>query len=510
MNDLILNSEQADVLSDSLSLLIDGQWIQGSGPALTKKDPFYGKTLWEGQSANPLDVDRAVLSAVRAQKSWFLKGLDHRIEVVKNYSQLLTSHKNVLAQVISQETGKPYWETLTEVQAMIGKIAISIDAYHERTPIKQTMNNGEGTHLMHKPHGVMAVFGPYNFPGHLPNGHIIPALIAGNAIVFKPSEQTPWTAACLVKLLVEAGVDAGVINLVQGAKETGIALSLHESVNGILFTGSATTGIALHKQLAGQVDKMLALEMGGNNALIIESYDDLDAAVHIAIQSAFLSAGQRCTCARRLLVKHGTEGDQFIKRLIELTQLIQLGAWDSQPEPFIGTVISQAAAQKLLESQDALIALGARSLIKMQPVMGCQSLLSPGIVDATGLNMPDEEYFGPLLTIYRYNELDEAIALANKTRFGLSAGLVATEERLFEHFKLHIQAGIVNFNKPLTGAASNAPFGGVGLSGNHRPSAYYAADYCAWPMASMTTSQLSLPKSFAPGLPFSTETEKIK
>ncbi|SET12395.1 succinylglutamate-semialdehyde dehydrogenase [Thorsellia anophelis] len=502
MSKLIFNSERADILNTGMSLYIDGQWQVGKGERLSKADPYYQKLIWEGTTADESDVNFAVESAAKASSIWFSKGLEYRINKIKEYALVLSEHKNELSKVISKETGKPYWETLTEVQAMIGKISISIDAYHNRTPTKETETGVEGTYLTHKPHGVMAVFGPYNFPGHLPNGHIIPALIAGNTIVFKPSEQTPWTAECLVKLFEAAGMDKGVINLVQGAKSTGISLSAHSKVNGILFTGSAQTGIALHKQLAGQVDKMLALEMGGNNALVVEDFEDLDAAVHVALQSAFLSAGQRCTCARRLLIKKGIQGDRFLARLIELTKQLTIGAWDSIPEPFMGTVISDAAAEKLLEAQDAMVASGANLLLKMTRINGVSALISPGIVEATGMTLPDEEYFGPLLTVYRYSDLQEAVILANKTRFGLSAGLISINSTNFDYFKMNILAGVVNFNKPLTGASSHAPFGGVGLSGNHRPSAYYAADYCAWPMASMATRHLSLPESFAPGLPF--------
>jgi succinylglutamic semialdehyde dehydrogenase len=386
---------------------------------------------------------------------------------------------------------------------MINKVQISIESYHERTGIKVTeMADGQAV-LRHRPHGVLAVFGPYNFPGHLPNGHIVPALLAGNCVVFKASELTPWTAQLTLEIWQQSGLPNGVLNLVQGAKETGIALANQQGIDGLLFTGSANTGYQLHQQLAGQPEKILALEMGGNNALIVESFDDLDATVNIVVQSAFISAGQRCTCARRLLVKAGPEGDQFIFRLIEVTKQIKVGRWDESPAPFMGAVISNQAADNLLWVEQDLIKRGAMSLLKMTRLQENCALLSAGIVEVTEVEqLPDEEYFGPLLSIIRYQELPEAIEIANKTRFGLATGLISTQREDFERLLIEARAGIVNWNKPLTGASSNAPFGGIGASGNHRASAYYAADYCAWPMASMESETITLPATHLPGLHF--------
>jgi len=357
--------------------------------------------------------------------------------------------------------------------------------------------------LRHRPHGVLAVFGPYNFPGHLPNGHIVPALLAGNCVVFKASELTPWTAQLTLGIWHKSGLPSGVLNLVQGAKETGITLSNHADLDGLLFTGSANTGYQLHRQLSGQPEKILALEMGGNNALIVDSYEDLDAAINIVVQSAFISAGQRCTCARRLLVKAGAEGDQFIKRLIAVTAEIKVGRWNEQPAPFMGAVISNQAAENLLAVEKSLNQLGAISLLKLTRLEADCALLSPGIIDVTGVdNLPDEEYFGPLLSIVRYEGFDQAIEIANKTRFGLATGLISTQREDFDRLLIEARAGIVNWNKPLTGASSNAPFGGIGASGNHRASAYYAADYCAWPMASMESETIAIPENHLPGLHF--------
>lgn len=485
------------------ALFINGAWQQGHGAAFSKTDPVDNQPLWQANAADGSDVAAACEAARAAFPAWARTPFEQREQLVKRFAALLEEHKSSLAAVISRETSKPRWETLTEVQAMIGKVAISLQAYQARTGVSQTAMADGASVLRHRPHGVLAVFGPYNFPGHLPNGHIVPALLAGNTVVFKPSELTPQTAEETLKLWQQAGLPDGVLNLVQGGRETGEALAASADIDGLLFTGSAGTGYHLHRQLAGQPEKILALEMGGNNALIIDQIEDRDATVNLAIQSAFISAGQRCTCSRRILVKRGSEGDAFIERLVQVASALCVGRWDAEPQPFMGGVISSAAAEKMLAAQHHLLALGGNALLTMQRLESGSALLSPGIIDVTGVrDVPDEEYFGPLTTIIRYNDFDEALRIANQTRYGLSVGLVSPQREQFDHLLLEARAGIVNWNKPLTGASSAAPFGGVGASGNHRPSAYYAADYCAWPMASLESESLTLPASLSPGLSF--------
>ncbi len=481
--------------------LIGQQWQFTQGPALSKENPATGEIIWQGSHSDEKTVDKAVQSAREAFVAWSLLPLEQRLAVIDGFVQQLEQHQQALAEIISQETGKPLWESGTEVQAMINKVSISIEAYHQRTGQCVTaMADGQAV-VRHRPHGVMAVFGPYNFPGHLPNGHIVPALIAGNCVVFKPSELTPWTAQLTLELWQNAGLPHGVINLVQGGAQTGQALARHPLVDGLLFTGSANTGYQLHQQLAAQPDKVLALEMGGNNALVIEDFSDLEAVVHLIVQSSFISAGQRCTCARRLLVKQGEQGDALIDRLVEVTKAIQVGDWNAQPQPFMGPVISKQAAERLMAVQAHLIEQGAQVLVAMAQRDTQLAFVTPGILDITRLNtVADEEFFGPLLMIKRYQHLDQAIEEANNTRFGLSAGLVSEAHSLYEYFTARIRAGIVNWNKPLTGASSRAPFGGVGASGNHRPSAFYAADYCAWPMASIESQRVTIPSQLSPGL----------
>lgn len=483
------------------TLYIAGAWQAGQGETITSLNPVTQQVLWSGQGATAGQVDLAVQAARQAFPGWARRSLQERIDVLEAFAARLKHHADDLARCIGEETGKPLWESATEVTTMVNKVAISVQSYRERTGEKSGPLGDATAVLRHKPHGVVAVFGPYNFPGHLPNGHIVPALLAGNTVLFKPSELTPKVAELTVKCWIEAGLPTGVLNLLQGDRETGIALAANPGIDGLFFTGSSRTGNALHQQFAGRPDKILALEMGGNNPLVVDEVQDVDAAVYTVIQSAFISAGQRCTCARRLLVPQGEWGDAFLARLVAVSETIEVGSFDQQPAPFMGSVISLDAALGLLDAQRILLAKGAVSLLEMRQPLAQSALLTPGIIDVTAVSeRSDEELFGPLLQVIRYADFDAAIAEANDTHYGLAAGLLSDSEARYQQFWLESRAGIVNWNKQLTGAASSAPFGGVGASGNHRASAYYAADYCAYPVASLETGSLTLPATLTPGI----------
>lgn len=485
-------------------LFIRGAWLAGAGAPFSSRNPVSGVTVWSGGSASPTEVDAAVRAARDAFEDWADRSVDDRVAVIRRFAEQLKAQQDMLARTIGNETGKPLWEARTEVATMIAKVEISVKAHAERTGNHHTPQPEGAATLIHRPHGVMAVFGPYNFPGHLPNGHIVPALIAGNTIVFKPSELAPASAEATVKCWEAAGLPAGVLNLVQGARDTGVALAGHDDIDGLLFTGSSRTGEALHRQFAGRTEKILALEMGGNNPLVIGAVSNIDATVHTIIQSAYISAGQRCTCARRLIVVDGAHTDALLARLSQVVANIRVGAFDAEPQPFMGAVVSVKAADDLLAAQQNLIARGGKALLEMKRLQPGTALLSPGLIDVTAArDLPDEEYFGPLLQLTRVASLDDAIAVANRTRYGLAAGLLSDDAAQWRNFARRIRAGIVNWNRQLTGASSAAPFGGIGASGNHRPSAYYAADYCAYPQASLEAQTVAMPATLSPGLDFS-------
>lgn len=482
---------------------INNQWLGGEGKEFVSLDPVKSTQVWHGHAATAAQVDTAVQAARKAQYDWAGLSFEERVAVVKKFAEQLTMNKEAMALTIASETGKALWEARTEVAAMIGKIDISVRAYQERTGSKENPMPQGRAFVRHKPHGVVAVFGPYNFPGHLPNGHIVPALLAGNAVIFKPSELTPKVAEETVKLWQLAGLPAGVIALLQGEVDTGKAIAGHNGIDGIFFTGSSRTGHYLHQQFAGRPDKILALEMGGNNPLIVQDVSNIDAAVHDIIQSAFISAGQRCTCARKLFLPANAQGDAILARLLDVTRNIKVGVYDAAEQPFMGSMISVAAAKGMLAVQQQLVELGGKVLVEMQHIDVNTALISPGIIECSHItDYPDDEHFGPLLKVFRFTDFDQAIDAANNTQFGLSAGLLSDSAELYQHFFRRIRAGIVNWNRPITGASSAAPFGGVGSSGNHRASAFYAADYCAYPVASVELEQVVLPEQLSPGLTF--------
>ncbi|WCL55157.1 succinylglutamate-semialdehyde dehydrogenase [Gimibacter soli] len=470
--------------------LINGSWIEGSGTLFTSIDPSNEETVWTGFAATEAEVAAAVAAARDARDSWAMTPLADRIATAERYAAILTEEKAALAELIAREAGKVLWDAEGEATAMINKVGISVRAHEERTGTKEAVNGLIRSRLTHRPHGVMAVFGPYNFPGHLPNGHIVPALIAGNTIVFKPSELTPAVAEFMAKAWMKAGLPDGVFNLVQGARAVGEALAGDPGIDGLLFTGSVRGGQSIARTLIDRPEVIQALEMGGNNPLIVHEVNDLDAAAVLTILSAFVSSGQRCTCARRLIVPVGEAGDRFLARLIAAMKGIRVGSWSDTADVFMGPVVSAAAADMVLKAEGDLIAKGAKALVECAELPRGEAFLSPGLLDVTDVKTrPDAEIFGPLLQLIRVPDFEAAVAEANNTRFGLASGLISDSRALFESFYPRARAGIVNWNQQLTGAASTAPFGGIGLSGNHRPSAYYAADYAAYPVATMEQAE---------------------
>ncbi|CAN7171529.1 succinylglutamate-semialdehyde dehydrogenase [Massilia sp. LjRoot122] len=491
----------------NLSNYIGGEWLAGSGLELVTIDPSTGNQTWTSNASTAEDVARAAAAARASFESWALTPLEERILVATRFRDLLKEHSEELASIIAEEVGKPLWEARTEVATMANKIDISVQSHGARTGETASKVADGNAVLRHRPHGVFAVYGPYNFPGHLPNGHIVPALIAGNTVVFKPSEYAPRTAVKTVQLWEQAGLPKGVLNLVNGGRDTGVALGQDPGIDGILFTGSSQTGIALHKQFGGKPGKMLALEMGGNNPLVVWDIPTdptlLDAAVHHTVMSAFISAGQRCTCARRLVIQDTPAGQAFLDRLVKIAATLQPGPSKAEPQPFMGPVVSAAVAARLVEAQADMAAKGGKVLLQMKQPDPNAGFVTAGIVDTTDAQgIPDEEWFGPLLQVIRVKDFDQALRVANATEYGLAAALLSPSEELWKRFSVRARAGIVNWNRPTTGAASSAPFGGVGKSGNHRPSAYYAADYCAYPVASIETAELELPAKLSPGLTF--------
>jgi len=474
---------------------------QGAGAPFVSINPATGKEVWAGKAATAEQVDLAVRSARAAFPSWSSLPLEDRIQIFKQFEELLKAKENSVAEAISMETGKPLWDAKNEVASVKAKLAISLEAYESRCQeiIKDVPNGLSITR--HRPHGVLGILGPFNFPTHLPQGHIVPALLSGNTIVFKPSEYTPAVGQLLYDLWMAAGLPKGVFNVVQGGRATGEALVLHRDINGLLFTGSSQAGKNISKMYGEHPEKILALEMGGNNPLVITQVEDIQAAAYITIQSAFLTAGQRCTCARRLILPTGPQGDKILEAITKMTQAISIGPYTDKPEPFMGPVISAQQAEKIIASQRQLIEAGAVPLIPCEHKLKGTGFVTAGLLEATRVKpLPDEEIFGPLLKVIRVKNFQEAIEEANRTAYGLTAGLISENKTEYDQFLREVRAGLINWNTPTTGASSTAPFGGVGISGNHRPSALYAVDYCSYPVASIENREIKMPKTALPGI----------
>ena len=480
---------------------IGGRWIEAGDTEFSSTDPATGDVVWAGPMATKQEVNRAVYSARSAVENWASLPLEDRILYLKGFARAVQGAREELAETISLETGKPLWESLAEVDAMVAKVELTVSAYHERrSPVSLELGDTAGT-IRYLPLGVLAVVGPFNMPGHIPNGHMVPALLSGNTVVFKPSKYTPGVAEKTVALWEASGIPQGVVNLIQGSREAGVHLVEHPDIDGLLFTGSYETGKALHRLFAGRPEKTLAMEMGGNNPLVVFGVSDLDAAVVLTLLSAFLTSGQRCTCARRLIVEKGGVGDNFIDRLAEAVESVKMGPYTDRPEPFCGPVISEQMAVKLMSVQETLWEAGAKPIVKMRPEGSRKALLRPGLVDVTEVReRSDAEWFGPLLQVVRVPDFEAALQEANRTAYGLAAGLLSDSQELYERFSSQVRVGHMVWNRQTTGASGRLPFGGLRASGNHCPSGYFAVDYCSDPVASLEADRIKLPDRLPSGL----------
>lgn len=482
-------------------LFFGGVWQTGSGEDLVSQNPSDQARVWEGRAASGDQVEAAFLAARAALTSWRAQSADARAAICRRFAARVKEQSESLAHLISRETGKPLWESRSEVASVVAKVDWSIEALKTRRDTQSFEIAEYQAVVRYQPVGVLAILGPFNFPAHLPNGHLVPALLAGNTVVFKPSELTPGVGAWMVEQWAAVGLPAGVLNLVQGGRDTGVAVATDAQADGLLFTGSHSAGRALHRAFAEHPQKILALEMGGNNPLVVYRAGNLPAAAYLTALSAYLTSGQRCTCARRLILVEDQNTSKFLEELQSLIGRMSIGYFFEKPEPFLGTVIRAEAGSRIAREAQELIDLGARPLIPLLAHRKNPALLGPGLVDVTGLaGLKDEEVFGPLLTVRRVGDLTEAIEEANRTRFGLSAGLLSDDRSAWERFVSEIRAGIVNWNRQTTGASGRLPFGGCGESGNHRPAGYFSADYCSYPVGSLESAQLELPAQLEPGI----------
>lgn len=449
-------------------------------------------------------VDLAVKSAREAFHPWRRKPLSERAEILKRYQASLKKHEEELTEIIAREVGKPLWEAKTEVAAMVGKVEITINEgmkYVTDVEIPNIMDNATGA-CRYRPHGVMAVIGPFNFPGHLANGHIVPALLTGNTVVFKPSEKSPMVGQLMAECFHEAGIPRGVFNVLQGEKEVGRRLCVHEEVSGVLFTGSYEVGTRIKQDTLQQHWKILALEMGGKNSAIIWEDADLELAVHESLVGAFITAGQRCSATSRILV-HEKILDAFVSRFHERAKAFSIG--HPLENPFMGPLIESGAVDRYLKFLGIASREGGELIMrgKALELATAGNYVAPSIclmadnslAAAKKSVFQQNEIFAPAVAIVSISEVEQAVELNNCTQYGLVASVFCKDRAVYGKFFDGLETGLINWNKSTVGASSRLPFGGFKKSGNHFPTAVTATTYCAVPIASLEVSE---PKALVP------------
>ncbi len=449
-------------------------------------------------------VDDAVGSARTSFSRWRKTSIEERASLLRKYQESLKSHSEQLAEAIAREVGKPLWEAKNEVQTMVNKVDVTLADSMKRVADLEIPNIMPGTagFMRHKPHGVMAVIGPFNFPGHLANGHIVPALAMGNTVVFKPSEKSPVVGQLMAECFHEAGFPAGVFNLVQGEKEVGRRLVVHEGVNGVLFTGSYEVGLRIKQETLQQSWKLLALEMGGKNSAIVWSDADIELAVYETLFGGFVTAGQRCSATARVIV-HEAVLDHFLTRLHDRSKSFEIG--HPLDNPFMGPLIDSSSVDRYLKFQGIAVREGAETIMRGKALEVKDSpghYVTPSIYlqrDAAVLSAKRSVYqqtelFAPNLLVLPTQELSHAIELANATQYGLVGSVFTASRDVFSQAYEDLEAGLVNWNKSTAGASSRLPFGGLKKSGNHFPTALTATQYCAYPVGSLECPEAQVPQ----------------
>ena len=476
-----------DALTQPSSNYINGVFEPIPGDALISTNPAAPDTVvWSG-SPTVAHVDAAVSAARAALPAWSSTSIEERIAVLRRWQEATKKHVDRMAGLITDEMGKILAESRFEANALGSKVDITLgpESMGRVANYDVPINERRSGSCRFKPHGVMAVIGPFNFPAHLPNGHFVPALLMGDTVIVKPSDKTPAVGQLMAELMHEAGAPAGVFNVIQGAADVASTLVNHEDIDGVLFTGSWPVGRRITEANLDRPGRILALEMGGNNPAVVMPDAHFQQAVIECARAAFATTGQRCTCTRRIIL-HRDIADRFIAAFARVASTLIIGPGRSENPVFMGPLATQAGVDDVLRAQAGLIDSGARPIIESAAMDGPGAFLTPGVIEVDGFSLErDEEVFGPLAQITVVDDLDAAIHQANQTRFGLAASIFTQSEPDFERFFHETNAGCINWNTGTAGASSKLPFGGLGHSGNHRPAAAFATEYCAYPVASM-------------------------
>lgn len=465
---------------------IDGRWLVPSQPdaVIRRESPADTSDLVGEFPCDRVHLDEAVAAARRAQRAWDATPLSKRLDVVRRFGAELRQRSADFVGLLGREVGKPAWEAKTEVAALSAKIEIT--ANEGLALVRDYDLDGGRFSARFRPLGVLAVLGPFNFPLHLPNGHIIPALLTGNTVVFKPSELTPACAQVYVQAAEAAGLPPGVLNLVQGDARVGAALSSHPDIDGVLFTGSSAAGRAIAQANLERPSRMLALEMGGKNAAVVLADAPFEKAVYDVVFSAYATAGQRCTAVSRVVVEKDIV-ERFIDALSFRAEKLKVGH-PRAPDTFTGPVVSQAAFEKFQSAQRAAESETEVVVASRAVDVGVQGYyLSPAVhrvaaVDTTS-RYQQEELFGPDLAVYTAEDAEHAAAVANATEYGLAAAVFTKSESNFEWMARRLRVGVLAWNAPSVGSSSRLPFGGLRRSGNLRPAGLFSTLYCVHTLA---------------------------
>jgi succinylglutamic semialdehyde dehydrogenase len=451
-------------------------------------------TVWDAES-----VSEAVARARAAFPAWRDAGFEARAAVLRRFASIASERSEDLARLIAREVGKALWDARSEAALIAPKVEATLA---DGMAFVRTLEPAPGARATFHPRGVLAVLGPFNFPAHLPNGHIVPALATGNTVVFKPSDLAPAVGEWLWRCLRDAGLAGGVFELVQGRAETGRALALHPDVDGVLFTGSWAVGQALREATLTQPGKLLALEMGGKNAMIVWRDADLRLAAAEAALSIAATTGQRCSSLSRIFVARA-RADEFTERLAKLLGGLVIGP-PLDEKTFMGPLVSRAAFERVMRLRAQAAQAGGERVLRGE-TNRLAPYVAPGLVRFAGLAQSHpyqrEEIFGPEAALYAVGDLDEAIAAVNDSDYGLAASVLSRERGVYEHCVGRIRTGVLNWNRGTIGASSRLPFGGSRKSGNDRPAAITSTLYCTAPQAHVEYAGGFDPKSLPPGFP---------
>lgn len=453
-------------------------------------------------------TEKVIASAECGYQLWRKLSLGERVDFLKRFQNVAKDRKDDIAEAIALETGKPLWEAHTEAAAITAKVAVTITDSLERIQkktIHQVLPSIDG-HTINRPLGVCLVVGPFNFPCHLANGQLLAALLTGNSVIFKPSEKTIYSAQLLVECFHQAGFPTGVVNFINGTAKTTQDIVKHPSVKGIFFTGSLMVGKKILESVGTDLTKMVALELGGKNTTILHNDTVIDHALPELIRSCFLTTGQRCTSTSMILVHKDIE-QEFIDRFKEITQKIIVDhPTKFKVEPFMGPLIDAAAAKKYMEGLELGIKNGAEYILGPEEVnLDFKGhYVSPTIhylKEAKKENpFTQEEIFGPNCCFVPYENIEDAIAVANISDYGLAASVFTQDRGIYELCLRDVEAGLVNLNRSTVGASSRLPFGGVKNSGNFHPAAVAMVDHTVQQIASLETLDNSSRLSDVKGL----------